>query len=139
MSWSECIDHGKVSSKGGYSARHVSRRHPGLLVRLHQEACPRWEPGLAAHHVCFNKRCVNPAHLRAMTMGDHRRWHALDKHRNQDHEYEPQLQSPGSTKERCRECYLRYQRQAAGDRKDGRRRAYHREWRRRRKEAARGA
>ena len=102
MSWSECIDHGRVS-KLGYAARWS-----GEAYKLHQAACPGWEPGLVAHHVCFNKRCINPAHLRAMTNSDHRHWHAMDAHRHQDHEMEIVVCGAARTRT-CRICKNRRQ------------------------------
>ena len=82
MSWSECIDHGRKSASG-YAALRRGEPYP-----LHCLVCPGWEPGLQAHHVCFNKRCINPAHLRAMTNSDHATWHHRDRHRHEDHAIE---------------------------------------------------
>ena len=72
---------GSLSSQGGYPtiALPASRR-PEYAYRIAWaavngpiplKACPdgsyRWE----IHHLCFNRRCVNPKHLKLLTQKQH--------------------------------------------------------------------
>lgn len=69
---------------GGYG----TLRHHGRVVYAHRHA---WEAangaipaGLELHHLCWQRACVNPAHLVAITKSDHAKLHAA--HRNAEGE-----------------------------------------------------
>jgi HNH endonuclease len=64
----------------------LGSRYPKLavgkkLVRAHrwafEQAFGPIPAGLELHHSCGNRRCVNVAHLRAVTRAEHRRLHGL--------------------------------------------------------------
>lgn len=65
---SDCIDHGRVGNKQGYtSARPTGGEH---AVPLHRLVWSRYNntplnsiKGLVVRHTCDNTRCINPEHL----------------------------------------------------------------------------
>lgn len=70
---------GATQAKGYGTIENGGRR--GLLV--HRVAYDLWvspiPDGAQVHHECRTKSCVNPAHLRALTPGEHARQHAAER------------------------------------------------------------
>jgi hypothetical protein len=107
--------HGAVGASGyGNVARKVDgRSYTYLAHRVAYELANGAIPaGLDLDHLCRNKRCVNPAHLEAVTfLANMRRRYATtpderETHCLQGHELTPEntawVQSTGQR--RCREC-----------------------------------
>lgn len=64
-------------SKDGYgwaSENRVTIKAHRLAYRLVHGPFPRH---FVIHHTCFNKRCINPTHLEAVTRPDHNRLHSM--------------------------------------------------------------
>lgn len=60
---------------GSYEDRYLSIRFKdGRMVQAHRlsyyRAYGAFDPLLCIHHRCFRKRCINPAHLEAVTCAD---------------------------------------------------------------------
>ena len=102
---SDCIDHGYAGDRFGYSPttqHHFANRY---MVKRHQLACDGWEPGLDAHHTCFNKRCINPEHLVAMTRAEHTREHMRLRHVEAHPDHEMEIEYAGKRRNpRCLIC-----------------------------------
>jgi hypothetical protein len=84
---------------GGYGVFCV-KRYPLYAHRwsyeYHNGSIPE---GMVIDHICRNKRCVNPAHLRAVTQRDNLNWHyASLTHCAKGHTLK------GGDNKRCKEC-----------------------------------
>lgn len=75
---SECIIYtGPVQSKGYGMVRTPTGRK--LLHRhVYETKVGPIPPGRQIHHTCGNKRCINPAHLVALSPGEHRTVHGQE-------------------------------------------------------------
>ncbi len=112
--------HGATSADGYGSVSDGAR-----VVKVHRLA---WESandqsipdGWEVDHICFNRRCVNPAHLEAVPRDENqRRRVALISHCPQGHPYDDAnttITSRGGR--RCRECQRRWTSESARRRKE---------------------
>jgi hypothetical protein len=97
---------GTVGKNGYGQIRDENRRH----IYAHRWAYERERgpipAGLQIDHLCRNKRCVNPAHLEAVTRVENtRRWAATITHCKYGHEYTPETTGRGTSGWRfCRLC-----------------------------------
>ena len=81
----------KVSQGYGHHFCGVITRKTARAHRLSYEIWKGLIPeGLTIDHLCYNKACVNPLHLEAVTRGENaRRAHQKVTHCPKDHEYTP--------------------------------------------------
>lgn len=69
---SECIDHGKVGDKDGYSHIRGTMRHRLVYAKHHGLSVDAIQ-GKVIRHTCDNPRCINPDHLIIGTHKDNTR------------------------------------------------------------------
>lgn len=68
---------GSLGEYGYFASNQLGTNRQQLAHRLVYEVLVGPIPeGHHLHHECENPGCVNPKHLRPLTPGDHRRWHA---------------------------------------------------------------
>lgn len=76
---------GTVTRAGHGGMTNPDRRGCILAHRyIYEQVHGPLDEGMAVHHLCPNKLCVNPEHLVAVTATEHRSWHALrqwERHR----------------------------------------------------------
>jgi hypothetical protein len=69
---------GARSSQGGYPGFTVDGQFVYGHTYAYAQAFGEPPAGYHVHHVCENKRCVNPAHLEALSPEEHRARHAVE-------------------------------------------------------------
>lgn len=93
----------------GYPTIHVRPRTLRVHRFLYAQLVRNPPPGLVLHHVCFNKRCVNPDHLEELTRAEHKRVHPYVTPRSEacfrGHQWTPDNTYVGNNGQRfCRAC-----------------------------------
>jgi HNH endonuclease len=112
--------HGATSASG-----YGNAKWDGRLQRAHRVAYIAYiapiAEGADVHHLCRNKLCVNPAHLRSILKSEHGRLHGRERgrcitHCKRGHEFTPENtyvyrnKNTGNVKRSCRICDLEKQR-----------------------------
>lgn len=67
----------KLTSHGYAEVVYHKEEQPGAHKVIWEAIHGPLEEGMLLHHICENKRCVNPAHLDVMRWGDHTSFHKL--------------------------------------------------------------
>jgi len=106
---SACWEWPRVNNRGyGYVWLNATERMSAHRL-VYEEAIGSIPPGWVVHHICGNRRCVNPEHLTAMPRGDHSRLHALlDDTCAHGHPRTPEnVYVTPNGERRCRSCNAR--------------------------------
>ena len=67
----ECWEWQRTIDQYGYGLIRYGRRNIKVHRLYYLLFVGEIPHGYVVHHTCGNKRCVNPAHLEAMTVSDH--------------------------------------------------------------------
>lgn len=95
---------GSISVEG-YGQFGRNRRLVIAHRYAYEIAFGRIPEGLQLHHLCGERRCVNPDHLEALSCADHRRRHKGWKtHCPHGHRYTPENTVATKTSRRCLTC-----------------------------------
>lgn len=76
----------------GYPRRRENKREMLLHREVYEKAHGPLKAGEQVHHLCERTECINPAHLEALTLLEHRA-----KHRTFDYEEAVELRTLGMT------------------------------------------
>jgi hypothetical protein len=103
-----CIDHGYIGDASGY----MNTSYKGRRLRGHQivlaELGISVPAGSVIHHVCENRRCINPEHLQVLTHAEHQRLHNTKTHCLRGHAYAEHGYTRPSGKRYCGLCRRLY-------------------------------
>ena len=107
-----CIFTNLKPQVSGYVRRIIDSK-PYFLHRIVYEIFYGNRPkGFVVHHMCRNKTCVNPRHLKLMTISEHGKYHRKhDVHPNnmithcpEGHAYDEENTYHYKTHRHCRKC-----------------------------------
>lgn len=93
--------------RNGYASVSWHSRPASVHRLVYERAHGPIPHGMTVDHVCRNKPCVEPDHLRLLTRGDNARAHYEHQtHCGKGHEFTPEntYRVPGSGWRHCREC-----------------------------------
>jgi hypothetical protein len=112
----ECWPWAGAMHREGYGDHSGMRAHR----RVYLELVGPVADGMHLHHVCENKACVNPAHLKVVDGGEHVRGHKRMTHCRNGHELTPEnapyhfSRTVGRFARQCRRCAIKRKRTKAG-------------------------
>lgn len=77
---SGCHIHSGVVNSSGYPRISIEGVRVAAYIYIFERATGiAMEEGFNLHHTCENKRCVNPEHLRKITIEEHRALHPMER------------------------------------------------------------
>ena len=86
--------------KDGYGSIHNGRKREGAHRRIYKDFVGPIPNGMEIDHLCFVPRCVNPAHLEAVTREENQ-WRAIE-HRRRSGNPRPPLADRNARKTHCK-------------------------------------
>lgn len=97
------------STRGGYGLMYEDSKNIQAHVYFYEKYIGKVLPGYVVHHLCRNRKCVNPIHLEMRTQQDNIIYgngvaakRAAQTHCNKGHEFTPE--NTYLTKQNCRVC-----------------------------------